>query len=290
LERQVAIRFRHWRILVASKRQAGQSVQTVDRAMVILERLGGGRRPAERGISELARDLALGKSTVHRLLTTLAAHRFVERNPDTGKYRLGWGLFELGNRVPDLVSLQRACRPGMERLCEVSGETVNLAVRQGADAVIIEKVEPRDVLRVYLEVGRREPLHATALGKALLIEFVEEELARLYEGRPFECLTERTATSARELDGMLEVVRREGCAVDDEEFYLNLRCVGAPIYGHTGKVVAAVSISGPAQRLTMKRIPALKEVLIGAARDMSATLGFGNLRSPAWVESAAGRS
>lgn len=250
-----------------------KSTQTVDRAIRILKALARSTPKKEYGVTEIADSLGLSKATVYRLLCALCEHRFVDKNPETQKYRLGWGIFEIGNRVPRANELQEVSRPEMVALCNAVHETINLSVRDGSDAIIIDKVDPDQLLRLGLEVGRREPLHATALGKVLLSECNEATLEAIYPQADLPPLTGNTLKTVSELERELASVRTRGYATDNEEFCLNVCCVGAPVRNYTGKVIAAMSVSGPANRLTPSRVEEVLPVLLAATRRISRVLG-----------------
>lgn len=261
----------------AETREPETATQTVDRAIRVLKVLAGSGhvgRKKEYGVTEIALHLGLPKATVYRLLCALAEHRFVDKNPETQKYRLGWGIFEIGNRVPSANELQEAARPQMINLCSAVRETINLAVRQGADAIIIDKVDPDQLLRLGLEVGRREPLHATALGKVLLSECDKSTLKAIYPGPELPRLTDNTLPTVNDLADELTRVRSAGYATDNEEFCQNVCCVAAPIRNFTGRIIAAMSVSGPAHRLDARRVQEVLPALLTATREISRVLGW----------------
>ncbi len=253
----------------------GEPLQAVDRAIRVLLYLASDEARGESGVSDIAKGTGLPKATVHRLLRAFSPHRFVEQNPETGKYRLSWGVFEVGNKVPGVIGLKMAARPEMASLCEISRETVNLAVRDGTDAVLIDKVDSNQLLRLELEIGRREPLHATALGKALLCEFGKDALAGVFGPEPWPAVTPSTIQTLAGFAAALEAVRRDGYATDNEEFSVNIRCVGAPIRNHTHRVIAAISVSGPAHRFPADRAKEVAPAVVQAAKNISKLLGHG---------------
>jgi len=243
----------------------------VDAALSILETLGGVH---EMSLTELARKLGLGKSSVYRLLVTLARRGYVEKNPQSERYRLTYRLFAVASPAADRFGLREAAHPIMERLAAHTGETVNLGVLDGTRVLNLHKVESRHLLRMHLTVGSGVPAHATALGKVLLAALEPDELARRLRGRRLERLTRRTVGDRSALRSALARVHEQGFAVDDEECSLGLRCVAAPILDRRGLVVAALSISGPTQRFPQTTLSRLTEVVQAAARELSHRLGY----------------
>ncbi len=243
----------------------------VEAALSILETLG---TVHEMGVTDLARKLGLGKSSVYRLLATLARRGYVEKSPQTDRYQLTYRLFAVGSPATDRFGLREVANPAMQRLAAETGETVNLGVLDGTRVVNLHKVESRHLLRMHLEVGGGAPAHATALGKVLLAALEPAEVARRLHGRRLERLTPRTIGDRRTLGTALARVRAQGFAIDDEECSLGLRCVAAPIVNHRGSVVAALSISGPSPRLPDQVLSRMAESARAAAREVSQRLGF----------------
>jgi DNA-binding IclR family transcriptional regulator len=243
----------------------------VEAALSILETLG---TVHEMGVTDLAKKLGLGKSSVHRLLATLAGRGYVEKSPQSDRYRLTYRLFAVGSPAADRFGLREVAHPIMERLAAETGETVNLGVLDGARVVNLHKVESRHLLRMHMEVGGGVPAHATALGKVLLAALEPSELGQRLGGQRLTRLTRRTIVDRTTLRRMLARIREQGFATDDEECSLGLRCVAAPILDHRGAVVAALSISGPSQRLPGQILSHLAENVQAAAQDVSQRLGF----------------
>jgi len=247
------------------------SAPAVDAALYILETLGG---VPEMNLTELARKLGVGKSSVYRLLVTLARRGYVDKDPQSERYRLTYRLFAVGSPAADRFGLREAANPIMQRLAGETGETVNLGLLDGTRVVNLHKVEGRHLLRMHLELGGGAPAHATALGKVLLAALKPAEVARRFHGRRLERLTPRTIGNRRSLGTALARIGKQGFALDDEECSLGLRCVAAPILNHLGSVVAALSVSGPSQRLPGQLLPSLAGSVRAAAQDISQRLGF----------------
>jgi len=246
-------------------------IQAIERAVAILNAFSADQ--PELRVSELAERLGLHKSTVHRFLVNLEAAGLVERNPRTGRYRLGLRIFELGGLVMQRMDLWDEALPFLEGLVRDSGETGHLAVLDGGEAIYVERVEARRALRIPSAVGRGYPVHATNLGKVLLAHLPREEVARIVDERGLAGYTPHTITDVADLEAELGLIRERGFAVDNEEYDEGLRCIGAPVWDHTGRVVAAMGIGGPVTRVTPERIDALAEMVMAAAHGLSRRLG-----------------
>ncbi|CEP67490.1 Transcription regulator IclR, C-terminal [Moorella glycerini] len=247
-------------------------VQTVERALEIIKLLAQSG-PEGLGISELSRQLGLGKSTVHRLLNTLVAYRYVEQDAKTTKYRLGWALFEIGNVVPRQHKVGNFDIGILEDLCAEYDETVNLGIRDGNRTIVITKVEPELRLRANVNIGECEPLHATALGKILISELDSNQLKSIL-GEKLEGFTPHTIRTLDELINELKKVREQGYALDCEEYCYGLTCIAMPVRDFTGEIRAAVSVSGLTSRLNFNRIMEIKNGLEVATRRLSSYLGY----------------
>jgi IclR family KDG regulon transcriptional repressor len=249
-------------------------VQVIDHVFQILDLLAESK--CELGATELAQRLQLHKSTVHRLLVTLEQHRFLQKNPDNAKYRLGWRLFELGTMAVSRVDLHSMARPHLEVLVKQTGETAHLGVVAGGELISIASVETDRSLRLPGTVGRRSPLYCSSQGKSILAFSPETVAAEMIRGIQFKGYTRNTITTAARLKLELERVRKCGYALDNEEFEDDLRCIGAPVFNHEGRVVAAMSIAGPSYRVGGREIPRFAAAVVSAARELSAALGYSN--------------
>jgi DNA-binding IclR family transcriptional regulator len=245
-------------------------VQSLDRALQILELLADGH---ELGVTELARRLEVHKSTAFRLLATLLERGLVDQNPSTEKYRLGYGLVRLAGAVAAEPDLTRAARPVLDELAERSGETVNLAVLQGGQVVNIDQIAARHLVVNVNWVGKQTPLHATSNGKILVAWSAPEERRRLLGG-PLKRFTSRTITDSRLLDRQLSRARADGYAFTLEELEVGLNAVAAPVWSSDGRVTAAVSVAGPAYRVSPQRLPELGQMVKQSGETISRRLGY----------------
>jgi DNA-binding IclR family transcriptional regulator len=207
-------------------------------------------------------------------MMVLEQHRLVVKNPETGRYRLGLRLYELGSRAIDGLDLRGRARPYLDRLQAKFGETVFLCILDEGQVFYVEKVESQQSVRTACTVGSRAPAYCTAVGKAMLAEIPEAEVSKIIRRWGLKAVTANTITTASALNAELRAVRLRGYAIDEEEKEEGLRCVGAAVRGHSGKLFAAISVSGPAFRMTKKRIPEIGQAVMWAANELSAELGY----------------
>jgi DNA-binding IclR family transcriptional regulator len=198
----------------------------------------------EMSLTEISVKSGWAKSTVHGLLSTLRDYHFVDQSQETGRYRLGVRLFELGNAVAKSWDVRVVAKPHLARLGKSIGETVHLAAESDGEVLYLDKVESNQFIRIVSEVGGRLPMHCSGLGKALLAYKTGAEVRRIADKRGLAPLTRRTITSLPKLLAELEKTRTRGYAMDDGEIMDNLRCVAAPIFDCGGAVHYAVSASG----------------------------------------------
>ena len=228
----------------------------------------------EIGISTLAKRLGIAKSTVHRLAVTLVSEGMLEQDPDSGKYRLGIALFGLGALVRRRMNVSTQARPYLFALREKTNETVHLAILDGAEIMYVYNLESPQAIRMRSDLGLRKPAYATAEGQAILafqpIETVEQIIRQGLLPR-----TPQTITDPARLMRTLDTIRQRGCAIEDEESEIGMRCIAAPIRNDAGEVVAAVAVAGPASRLSKKAIADFIPHVIESADLISARLGAG---------------
>ncbi|MEP7090388.1 MAG: IclR family transcriptional regulator [Nocardioidaceae bacterium] len=245
--------------------RAAGSVQSVDRALALLEALALAGRPM--GVGELALQTGLAQGTAHRLLRGLQQRGYV-RHDDSRKYSLGTAALRLSDAAQR--SLSSSARPFLAQLVQVSGETANLAVLEGDDVVYVAQVPSPHTLRMFAEVGRHVPPHSTAVGKVLLAGMPR---ARALAVLRRTGLPRRTPSTITDLDAFiaeLDLVREDGWAADEEEQEIGVRCVAVPV--RTGdQVLAAMSLSGPAERFGGGRDPDL----VAEMRRVSAAFAVG---------------
>lgn len=231
-------------------------------------------REKEIGVSELARRLDLGKSTVHRLLTTLVQEGLVEKTP-SGAYRLGLTMFELGQVVHSHMDLHGAVAPVLAALQEETHEGCQVGVLDGHEVVYIDRLESSQTLRLFNETGRRVPVHTTSSGKALLAHLPPADLERvLAAAAPLAQMTPRSITDPDVLREELDRIRVRGWSEAVEEREVGVASIAAPIRDAEGEVVAAISIGGPAARMGAQQRRRLAEVVVEAGEAASRRLGW----------------
>lgn len=257
------------------RQQRKERVQAVERAFQLLDALAQG----DAGVSELARTTGMHKATVHRLLQTLHDLGAAEVAPEGTRYRLGLRLLELGGRVLARFDLRETAGPYLARLRDQSRLTVHMAILDGPEVVYIEKLDAPTTIHMASTVGTRNPAYCTSLGKAILAALPEKELDAVISRISFVPRTPRTITSAEALRQELERIRSRGYSIDDVENEEGIRCVGAPVYNHTGTVTASVSLSGPIFSVTPERVPKLGRMVADAARQISRAMGY---RAEGW--------
>lgn len=247
-------------------------VQVLERAVDILQVLSEDSH--ELGAGEVADRLSLHKSTIHRLLMVLDHHRLIRRNNETGKYALGLRLFELGTRAVRGLRLRDQAQPFLEQLARETGETAHICVLDGADMVSIGYAEGPRSLRMPATVGRRTPAYCSAVGKAVLAFLSESVRDDVLSGRPLRACTSRTLVTREAILSDLRRTRTRGYAIDDEEIEKGLRCIGGPVWNYTGEVVAAISVAGPAFRITRSRVRVIARAVRATTRRLSTELGY----------------
>lgn len=228
------------------------------------------REVRELGVREMSRRTGLSRSTVHRVVSELAAGRFLEKDPASGRYRLGIRLLELGGLVQTQLELSETVEPVLRTLVRVSGESAHLGILDDLEVVRATKVEGAHEGR-HSYLGERLPLYCTAGGKVILA-FRGPELTERVIAHGLRPRTRHTLVNPDDLRAHLRDVRSQGYALDLDELHEGLRCVGAPIRDGTGAVIGAVTIVGPAARLSLARLRLLAGPVVEAAREVSRRL------------------
>src|SRR5260221_1813297 len=226
----------------------------------------------ELGITTLATRLRLAKSTVHRLATTLTAAGFLEQS-ETGKYRLGLALFELGALVRRRMDVANEARPKLRELLEMTGETVQLGIIDHHSVLYVYEMESRRAIRMAAAVGARARLHCTAVGKVLLASQPEDYVKQVLD-LGLKAYTPKTIVRNEELLETLAEVAQRDYATDDEESETGLRAVASPVRNHNGVVIAAIGLAAPVQRMSKKVMQTCVPSVIATASAVSARLGY----------------
>jgi IclR family transcriptional regulator, KDG regulon repressor len=246
-------------------------LQALDRAFAVLDLLSSSATSL--GLAEIADGLGLHKSTAHRFLMVLERHRMVERT-QAGKFRLGLRLCDFGSRAIEQYDLRDRAVLHLKTLVAEVEETAHLCILEKTRMVYIDKQEPERSIRMTSRVGASSPVHCTAVGKAILATMPRSQVEALLPELQLEQFTRRTMTNREALFKELDRTSRRGYAVDDEEREEGVRCAGVAILDGRGEAVAAVSISGPAFRVTMQKIPQIASKLMTCVKGIQRDLGL----------------
>lgn len=244
-------------------------IQSVDRAVSVLEILA---RRGEAGVTEIAAELGVHKSTAFRLVAVLESRGLVDQTADRGKYRLGFGIVRLAGAATVQLDLARESRVACEKLATDLGDTVNVAILDDGYAINISQARGTAAISSHNWIGQRTPVHATSSGKVLLA-FQPDQVQDGILAGPLTRFTARTVTDGERLREELATVRERGWASTSEELEVGLNAVAAPIRTQDGAVVAAVSVSGPSYRLAENSFPDVAAHVVATAADISGRLG-----------------
>ncbi len=259
---------------MAEGEQAGQFIlSTLDKGLIVLELLA--REGGARGLTltELSRALRMNRTTLFRFLTTLRARGYVERDRATDRYRLGIRVLFLSSSLLGTLDLRRVAAPHLEKLCDLTGELIQLTVPDDDAMVTLDRVLSKQTLALQTaEIGARRPMYCTAGGKATLAHLPPEEVTRILTGGMPQ-RTPHTITTPEAMRDNLREVRERGYSWDDEEWIAEVRCVAAPVFDHTGAVVGTVSVAAPLIRTPLERLWELGAAARATAGAISRQLG-----------------
>jgi IclR family KDG regulon transcriptional repressor len=247
-------------------------IQSVERALNILDLFD--ERERELTITEISKRMNLHKSTVHSLLKTLQAQRYIAQNEENGRYLLGLKLFERGNMVVSHLDLRNVARKHLESLSATTNLTIHLVILDGKEGVYIDKVEGSGVTVVYSRIGRRVPIHTSAVGKSLLLSKTYSELDQLLEDYEYTRPTEKSISSKEEFLAQIERARIAGYSIDNEENEPGIVCIAVPVKDYSGKVIAAISMSMPASKVSTETLEYYKGILKECSSKISRGLGY----------------
>ena len=250
-----------------------KKLQSVEKALRLLKLFSSGKR--ELRVSEMIGQLGYHKSSLQRLISTLVAEGFLERSPDNAAhYRLGVETLLLGNAAKENLDLRGVAKPYLLDLAQKTRETVHLSVTDDFRVYYLDKIDSSQSIRIITQVGQRIPIHSSSMGKSIMAHMQSDELEQGISKHGLPPLTQNTITTRTGLDKELERIRKRGCAYDNEEWHVGVKCVAAPIFDENGNAVAAVSCSGPAQRFTEQTLPGLAKNVKEASRAISRRLGY----------------
>ena len=263
-----------------------EGTKSLDRALTVLLEIAE-RGPRGMTLSECAGVLGYSKPTAHRILQTLTRRQFLRLDEERRAFTLGVANLRLGIEFLESIDLRREALPMLRALAESTGETAHLGQLSGNDVVYIEKVESSHAVRMYSRVGDTMPAYSTGVGKAVLAFLDDAELERHLPAT----LERRAANTITDRDALREHLRRtreRGYSLDDVENEEGIRCTGAPVFDHTGRVQGAISVAGPATRMTVERLHELGPQVRAQADLVSARLGHRSAGRPEATPPAAG--
>lgn len=246
-------------------------VQSLTRGLNILEALS----KAEGGLTltDVAHRATLPLSTAHRLLSTLEKKGYVYQAGDLGLWYIGLQAFAVGSSFLASRDFVAQSHPYMRRLMEQSGETANLAILDGTDAVFIDQVQCREMMRILVKLGGRVPLHASGVGKAIFASLPDEQIDAILKVKGLPRITATTITAPETMWASIRVIRQRGWSFDDEEHAVGTRCVASPIYDEHADTLGAISLAGPSSRLPDERIKQLGPLVAHTAEELTRKLG-----------------
>jgi DNA-binding IclR family transcriptional regulator len=258
---------------ITKKNASEYIIHSVSHALDILDSFLG--EDSEQGVTCLSSKLGLPKNNIFRLLSTLQCRGYVDQNENTGNYRLGMKTFELGQAFLRRMGLVNQAHSILDHLVTQTSETAYLSLYEDGEAIYVDMVETKHPVRIIPMIGKRVPVHCTAVGKVQLAYKSQEEKKRIIIEKGLKAFTPNTITDEEAFLSHLEEVAQNGYALDNEEFEEEVRCVACPIWDYTNNVVAGVTISGPTLRMSEERIKeTLVPILKQAALEVSRRLGY----------------
>ena len=247
-------------------------IQVAERLFQVIERLA---ENGPMGIMDLSAELGFHKSTTHRLVTSLQYMGYIRQDEESLKYALSLKFLEIGSKILEQTNMASLIHPSLKKLSEQTGETVHLVRREGTEAVYIDKVESTvSSIRMVSRVGSRIPLYCSGVGKAIMATLPDEEVKKIWNESIIEKKTDKTITDFSQMQEVLEEVRQNGYALDDEENEKGVRCIAACLHGYQKEVKYAFSISGPTSRMTRERVKELAVDVKKVQEELSRELGY----------------
>ncbi|MRG58083.1 helix-turn-helix domain-containing protein [Phyllobacterium sp. SYP-B3895] len=254
----------------ANENAAPSSVQVLDRSLHLLKLIADADGST---LMDLADHTGMAPSTVHRLLTSLANHGMLTHDPESGDWTIGVGAFEIGNAFLRYRKLGSISRPFLKRLMDECGETANVGIEDEGDVVFISQIESHAPMRAFFRPGRRGPIHASGIGKAILSTWSDTDIAQALTGKTLAHLTAHTLDTLPALLKDIQHIRSRGWSIDDEEHTLGMRCIAAPLFNEHGEAIAGISVSGPAVRLPKEKLNLHGPVIRRTADELTKAMG-----------------
>jgi len=254
---------------MADNKPSGYIIKSVVRAFEVLEFLS---QEDYIGATELAERFDISKTTAFNILCTLEKIDYIKQSPRDGKYYLSAKILELSKDLE--FKLREQAKPYLRELSRNSNETINLVIRTGKKVLYIDKVESSEPLQINTKVGKKEEIYCTAVGKVILAFTRKDERNIILNKLEFKAHTKNTIMSLPELRKNLESIRKKGYAIDNEEFCKGVKCIAGPVFDHTGSIKAAVSITGPQERINEKGEDEQIEMVKKTCKQISKALGY----------------
>lgn len=250
-----------------------RSNQSSEKLLLILEQMSEQDEPVR--LQELSRMVHMNESTALRYVATLQKSGYVVQDADTGRYSLSYKICAIAANVSSRKSIRNICSPYLRSIAQIFAESANIAEEHNMTVIYIEAVSgPRQLLMTTRRIGNVSPMHCTAVGKLLLLNYTLPQIDQFIATKGLPALTTHTVTTREALIRELDGVRKQGYALDNEEYEPGARCVAVPIYDYTGKIVAGMSVSGPATRMTDEHIYAKLPFLLDASQQISLRMGY----------------
>ncbi len=246
------------------------TIKSLDRAMQVFEYLS---QEQGKPLSLLAEETGQSPATVYRILVTLEGRGLVEFDVENQIWHIGSQAFVIGARFLRRTSLVERARPILRRLMEATGETANLGVEKGGMVLFLSQVETHENIRAFFPPGTLSPMHSSGIGKALLSQMSDDRLGQWLTDQQLEKFTDRTLSSADDLNNDLKRIQQTGYSFDNEEKNVGMQCIAAPVFDMNGEAIAGLSISGPTSRMAMREIDDLGQAVIRSANELSNAIG-----------------
>ena len=257
---------------MAEEREAKNPVQSAERIFQVMEMLA---ENGEMGLMEISAALGLHKSTVHRLLMSRIYMGYAKQDESSQKYMLTCKVVSMAGKILERMDILQIAKPYLERLSDLSGETVHLVQREGNNILYVYKIEAKvGTIRMVSHVGMVHPMYCSGVGKAIMATLPEREVRAIWEGSEIERHTDKTIVDYDKLQRELADVRKDGYALDDEENEKGVRCIAACLYGYKKEVTHAFSISGPTSRMTRERVRGLAVDVKKVQEELSREIGY----------------
>lgn len=252
--------------------QNKSEIQSIHKVFQLIETLADSESGL--GVGELSARLGWHKSTTHRFLTTLVKEGYVRQKEGSDKYLLSFKLLAIANKIVNKIEIRAVARDFLKALSDQAGTDVHLAVFDDDAVVFIDRIDSQAPLKTNFHIGRRAPAHCTAVGKFFLAHLPESEVERIAREKGLKGFTPRTITSLEKLKEHLAEIRRQGFAVDYSEHNEGIACIGAGIWNHEGRLIAAISASGATHRILGERMAILAPLVTETAAKISQGLGY----------------